>query len=437
MKKVTVIMPCLNVVQYFKECIDSVVNQSIFEDLEVLIIDAGSTDGTLEIAMLYATKYSNIRVIISEKRSYGYQVNLGINEASGKYIAILETDDFIREDMYELLFDAAEENQVDYVKADYDVFFVLSNKQKLFKKMRFPSEKIEYNCVIDVAKRADISIYDYYVWKGIYDREFLINNRIYFNESPGAAYQDIGFGHILHTNAKRALYLSDSLYRYRVGREQSSVNSGKGIVFGRNEYERLLDLQADHKLFMPGVYEAMLSAFIGEFRALESVTAASDEMILDSANWVVKHIEEAIQKGIISDDIICRDLGEDKLIQFRRIQKDISGEIEKNVRKKRDQRRMWMELSYIEEPIYIFGAGNYGKNALRLLDSCGVQIRGFLDNGANENRQIAGYDVMLPTDQIIDENARIIIANKYHVKEIRKQLLDMGVVEDDIIEYKN
>ena len=135
--------------------------------------------------------------------------------------------------------------------------------------------------------------------------------------------------------------------------------------------------------------------------------------------------------------MICQDLGEDKLLQFRRIQKDIPGEMEKHVRMKREQRRQWTELSYIEDSIYIFGAGNYGMNALRLLDSCGVQITGFLDNGADENKQIAGYDVILPTNRIVGENARVIIANKYHADEICKQLVDMGVDEANILEYKN
>jgi hypothetical protein len=188
---------------------------------------------------------------------------------------------------------------------------------------------------------------------------------------------------------------------------------------------------------MPGLYEAMLSSFLGEFGLLDVLTAASDENILDCAHWIVDHVEEAIQSGIISEEMICQDLGEDKLLQFRRIQKDIPGEMEKHVRMKREQRRQWTELSYIEEPIYIFGAGNYGMNALRLLDSCGVQITGFLDNGADENKQIAGYDVILPTNRIVGENARVIIANKFHADEIRKQLVDMGVDEANILEYKN
>ena len=118
MSKISVIMPCLNVVQYIKECMDSVVNQTIFDELEVLVIDAGSTDGTFEIVSFYANKYDNIQVIKSEKKSYGYQVNLGIRKAKSPYVAILETDDYVEPDMYGALYKLAEEGKYDYVKCN-------------------------------------------------------------------------------------------------------------------------------------------------------------------------------------------------------------------------------------------------------------------------------------------------------------------------------
>ncbi len=85
--KVTVIMPSLNVVNYIEECLQSVINQTM-EALEILCIDAGSTDGTLEILEKYAESDSRIKLLHSEKRSYGYQVNMGIKLAKGKYVAI-------------------------------------------------------------------------------------------------------------------------------------------------------------------------------------------------------------------------------------------------------------------------------------------------------------------------------------------------------------
>ena len=80
MPLVSVIMPSLNVGNYIEKCLTSVMNQSL-KDIEIICIDAGSTDGTLEIIKKYAELDQRIVVISSEVRSYGYQVNLGINSA--------------------------------------------------------------------------------------------------------------------------------------------------------------------------------------------------------------------------------------------------------------------------------------------------------------------------------------------------------------------
>ena len=77
MIKVSVIMPSLNVIKYIKPCMDSVVGQTMRE-MEILAVDAGSTDGTLEALKEYEMRDERVRVVNSDKRSYGYQMNLGI-----------------------------------------------------------------------------------------------------------------------------------------------------------------------------------------------------------------------------------------------------------------------------------------------------------------------------------------------------------------------
>ena len=127
MPLVSVIMPSLNVGNYIEKCLTSVMNQSL-KDIEIICIDAGSTDGTLEIIKKYAELDQRIVVISSEVRSYGYQVNLGINSAKGKYIAILETDDYIDSDMYRQLYEVAQRDNLDYVKADFDTIYEYDSK---------------------------------------------------------------------------------------------------------------------------------------------------------------------------------------------------------------------------------------------------------------------------------------------------------------------
>lgn len=97
--KISVIMPSLNVSKYIKQCLQSVLNQTL-EDIEIICVDGGSTDGTLDIIQQYVKKDNRVKLIHSDIKSYGYQMNLGIKEASGDYIGIVETDDYIQSDMY-------------------------------------------------------------------------------------------------------------------------------------------------------------------------------------------------------------------------------------------------------------------------------------------------------------------------------------------------
>jgi len=99
MPLVSIIMPSLNVVSYIEECLQSAINQTL-KDIEIICIDAGSTDGTREVITKYLLTDKRIRLIDSTVKSYGYQVNLGIHEARGEYIGILETDDYVDCEMY-------------------------------------------------------------------------------------------------------------------------------------------------------------------------------------------------------------------------------------------------------------------------------------------------------------------------------------------------
>lgn len=84
MPLITVIMPSLNVKNYIQNCMDSVLGQSL-QDMEIIAVDGGSTDGTLEILEEYAVRDKRLSVICSNKKSYGYQVNLGLQNAKGDY----------------------------------------------------------------------------------------------------------------------------------------------------------------------------------------------------------------------------------------------------------------------------------------------------------------------------------------------------------------
>ena len=166
--KVTVIMPSLNVVNYIEECLQSVINQTM-EALEILCIDAGSTDGTLEILEKYAESDSRIKLLHSEKRSYGYQVNMGIKLAKGKYVAILETDDYVSNTMYEELYQQAIQYNLDYIKADYiRVECIEGENFQTPIKMFGGNEGVLYNKLISTLDMPELYWRDIHIWKGLY-----------------------------------------------------------------------------------------------------------------------------------------------------------------------------------------------------------------------------------------------------------------------------
>jgi len=226
--RVSVIMPSLNVVAYIAECIESALNQTL-KEIEIICVDAGSTDGTLEVLKQYAEKDKRVRLIHSAIKSYGHQMNLGFSEAKGKYMAILETDDYILPDMYETLYGLAEKNTLDFIKSDYEIF-VGEGKDRIFSYMNSCRSKKQYRKIINPAKSIDIFNARMNTWTGIYNIDFLRQNNIFHNETPGASYQDNGFWFQTFMYAERIMFVDRAFYKLRRDNPNSSVHN-RGKVF--------------------------------------------------------------------------------------------------------------------------------------------------------------------------------------------------------------
>jgi glycosyltransferase involved in cell wall biosynthesis len=234
MPKVSIIMPVLNGEKYLREALDSVVNQTL-RDIEFIVVDAGSTDGTLEILREYADKDSRMRILHSEKRSMGAQYNIGIDIAKGEFIGFVEADDCVALDMFESLRNKAESyNDIDYIKADFNHFIDLPEcRYKQY--CSVVPDRAMYNRVLEpyeLYKLAGIV----YFWSGIYRRGFLNANSIRFNETPGAAFQDVGFANQCLMFADRAVYVDAAYYRYREDNDGSSHFKPNAYLFTIDEF---------------------------------------------------------------------------------------------------------------------------------------------------------------------------------------------------------
>lgn len=434
--KVTIILPCLNVVSYIKECLDSAINQTIYSDIEILIIDAGSTDGTLEVASFYEDRYENVRLLESDRKSYGYQVNTGIREAHGEYIAILETDDYVANNAYEILYDEATRFGADYAKGDFERFYVRRNGHKMLEGVSLFTDNSLYNKAIDVRSNRDIFVRDYNIWKGIYRREFLLDNNIFLNESKGAAYQDIGFAHLTHAYAKRAVYVPDFLYKYRVGREGASINSGRGLIYASREFGRLLSMQDSYRIFLLGIYESLLASLTGEIGLLADVRELYNEEIRRSVEWIVSALDKGMHEGYMNKENIEEDGLQDYYQRYLLIKNNYKEFVEHQYKRQKDEKEKYLLLRVDGCRHIIFGAGNYGRSLLAKMDQYDVDIDMIFDNAASEGDCLGGIPVVRPDNRYLQGDVKVFVANKKHGEEIRTQLLTMGVSNECIIDYK-
>ena len=127
MVKVSVIIPVYNVEPYLKQCMDSVVGQTL-KDIEIICVDDGSTDNSLDILREYAAEDSRIQIIEQKNAGAGAARNNGMRYATGKYLSFLDSDDFFEPRMLEKAYDLAEKDQADFVAYKSDQYHTDKNQ---------------------------------------------------------------------------------------------------------------------------------------------------------------------------------------------------------------------------------------------------------------------------------------------------------------------
>ncbi len=242
--KVSVIMPSLNVAPYIRECIESVIAQTL-KDIEIICVDAGSDDGTLEILREYAAKDPRIRIIVSGKKSYGHQINIGIESARGEYIGIVETDDCIKPDMYETLAGIADRGSLEITKADY-CNFEGDGDDRRYEYRSIIRDENYYNTVLDPFENDDVFKAGNVPWAGIYLASFLKDKKIRLNETPGASFQDNGLWWQSFTQAHRIMFYDKPFYMYRRDNPDSSFKSSGKVYCMCDEYDFIRDYLSRH-----------------------------------------------------------------------------------------------------------------------------------------------------------------------------------------------
>ena len=242
MAKVSIIIPTYNVDMFLDECLESVQRQTL-HDIEIICVNDGSTDHSLEIIKKYAENDPRFVIIDKENGGYGKAMNVGLDKATGEYIGIVEPDDFVPLYMYEDLYNIAKKNELDFVKADFYRFTRSTENGDMNLVYNHLDRNHEwYGKVFDPSEEPITLSFIMNTWSGIYKREFLEKHQIRHNETPGASFQDNGFYFQTFVYAKRAMIIDKPYYMNRRDNPNSSVNNREKVYCSNVEYDYIRDL---------------------------------------------------------------------------------------------------------------------------------------------------------------------------------------------------
>lgn len=292
MPKVSIIVPTYNVEKYLVECMESIINQTL-QDIEIICIDDGSTDNSGKILDEYATKDSRIKVIHKENGGYGKAMNVGLDNATGEYIGIVEPDDYIELNMYEELYKIAHEKDLDLIKADFNRFVgERTNLQLTYNQLDKTGEN--YNKIINPKENTKIFDFIMNTWSGIYKRDFIEKHHIKHNETPGASFQDNGFWFQTFIFADKIYFLNKPFYMNRRDNPNSSVKDRGKVYAMKHEYDYIYKiLENNPELKNIFIYNYYYAKFTNYTSTLKRVHKSFKKEFL---NVFAEEFKTAVQK---------------------------------------------------------------------------------------------------------------------------------------------
>lgn len=228
--KVSVIMPIYNVENYLSSAIESIVEQTL-KDLEIILVNDGSTDGSYKIMEKYLKIDSRIKIISQNNMGQSIARNEGLKISSGKYIYFMDGDDILEKDALEICYEKCQRENLNFVIFDLIVFFeeeMLKNYEDFIKEGKIKN--------LEDKVRSGIFLYEELFTKRSYlaspctifiEKEHLERNNIRFY--PKIIHEDELFIFLVYLHAQRTNYIKKSFFKRRI-RQNSTMTT--------NNYEK-------------------------------------------------------------------------------------------------------------------------------------------------------------------------------------------------------
>ena len=217
---ISIIIPCYGVEKYLNRCLNSIVGQTL-KNIEIILVDDKSIDGTPELCDEWLKKDSRIRVVHkSANEGLGYARNTGLDIARGDYVAFVDSDDYVDLQMFGQLYDFA-------LQFDLDAAFCGFNRVKngnVIETRLETSRQIVYDTnegcrnvlkgMLSSKRRDRITDYEMSVWHAVYKRKIISENKIQFPSERELVSEDVIFHIDFLSNSNRVGFLPFALYNY-------------------------------------------------------------------------------------------------------------------------------------------------------------------------------------------------------------------------------
>lgn len=266
---VSVIVPVYNVERYVAQCLESIINQK-YKNLEILVVDDGSTDNSSAICLDYAQKDPRIKYIRKENGGLSSARNKGLEHAVGKYVVYVDSDDYILPDMISECVASAEENGLDLVKSNFcrcNGDGKLKETEPETGKTRFftPEQAMESFLNEPYSPRKAFKVS---VWDALYLRERF--DGITFPE--GKIYEDGYYTPLVIINCRKAAHIDKSFYVYRINDksimgESFNKKSLKSLDDWEFIYKNVVPVMPQYKMRIAGIWAKRL---VGNFEKIIS-----------------------------------------------------------------------------------------------------------------------------------------------------------------------
>ena len=280
--KVSVIVPVYNVERYLDKCLDSLAHQTL-KDIEIIIVNDGSPDHSEDIIKKYTKKYQNFKYYKKENGGLSSARNYGIKYATGDYIAFLDSDDYVKYDMYEKMYLKAVSNNYDLVVCDIN--YLYPNKTiRVSSGIKEDTQNI---------KKAYLTIHPA-AWNKLFKKE-LFNNNIYFKE--GIWFEDVEFIYRMLPFIKSIGVILEDFNQY-VQREGSITSSVSPKIYdyvsnmnGIIDFYKEREIYDEYKRELEYVYVRYLYATF-----IRSIKKYNYDEYMKAVDVAIKNVREHFPK---------------------------------------------------------------------------------------------------------------------------------------------